>query len=71
MFKVIGTKWAYKVNQPTYEFTCTEISDVSLLPNSQTRTEDYPNGIETGSTCICTADGSLYMLGADDLWHKL
>ena len=38
--------------------TATEISTLST---------DYGSG----STCICTENSSVYMLGADKVWHEL
>lgn len=55
-----------------WEFTCSENADIANLPTS--KTEEYPYGmlgVRAGSTCICTEDASVYMLGANDTWHKL
>ena len=58
-------------NTAVYEFTCTSTDDIAELPISTT-TETYRHlKVRAGSTCICTSDTSVWMLGADDVWHKL
>lgn len=55
-----------------WEFTCDSTADITDLPTSASK--DYPYsslGVRAGSNCICTEDGSIHMLGADDHWHKL
>lgn len=45
------------------DYTCSSSADIATLPL-------FPN-VAAGSTCICTEDSSIYMLGADNVWHKL
>lgn len=54
-----------------YEFTCSSVDDIANLPNSATGGEYEYLRVKAGSTCICTDDTSVWMLGADDVWYKL
>lgn len=57
-----------------YEFICSELEDIEKLPTSKSQERPYKTTYpHPGSTCVCTANGELnaYMLGSDDVWHKL
>lgn len=58
-------------NAAVYEFTCTSRDDVSELPTSTTGGEYEYLHVKAGSSCICTEGMSIWMLGADDVWHEL
>lgn len=65
MYKIIKSNWERGSGCTIAEFTCTSAEDIASLPTFAT------DEIGAGSTCVCTADGSLWMLGADDVWHQL
>lgn len=54
-----------------YEFTCSSVDDIAELPTSATDGEYEYLHVKAGSSCICTEDISIWMLGADDVWHKV
>lgn len=63
-----------KKTTAVYEFICSELSDIELLPTYATEEHPYCNTApHPSSTCICTANNTLsvYMLGADDVWHNI
>lgn len=54
-----------------YEFTCASRDDIAELPIATTGGEYEYLHVKVGSTCICTEDMTVWMLGADDVWYKL
>ena len=63
MVKLIKKEW--HSGNVLCEYICDSESDIETLPTFAT------NEIGAGSTCICTEDSSVHILGADDKWHKL
>lgn len=61
MIKIIKKQWDN--GGDIVEFTCTSSADIASLPVD----------VGVGSTCICTEEENtgVYMLGADNAWHKL
>lgn len=53
-----------------YEFICSETGDIANLPTGA-NPEDKSLPPHPGSSCICTADTSVHMLGPDDVWHEM
>lgn len=63
MIKLI--RKSYDSGNVIAEYTCSAKADVTNLPTP-------PNGgIDAGSTCICTEDKTIHMLGADNVWHQI
>lgn len=49
------------VQSYVYEVSCDTVQDVLELPT------DWA----AGSTCLCIADSSVWMLGNDKIWHQI
>lgn len=65
MIKIIQTRIGNSIDcQNIVEYTCSEVADLENLPK-------LVDGVASGSSCICTEDGSIHMLGADDAWYNL
>ena len=62
MYQII--KYDPQIN-PTHEFGCDTIADISTLPTHES------DGIEPGSNCIVLEDTSVWMLGGDDVWKEI
>lgn len=53
------------------DFLCDDTIDIDSLPTQSTETEEFPEGIGTGSMAIVTADSSVYILGNQETWVQL
>ena len=61
-YKLIKREYGVYTNADRCEFVADSVADIETLPSCS-----------AGSTCICTEEENtgIYMLGADDAWHKL
>lgn len=44
---------------------------LSLVVDLKSDVSNLPTDIETGSTCICLENSSVWMLGNDKVWHEI
>ena len=53
------------------DFLCDDTSDINSLPTQDTETEEFPEGIGTGSTAVVTGTLLIYILGNQGTWVQL
>ena len=58
--------------EAVYELTCSQRADLSSLPTAAVHEGEFARvAPHPGSTCLCTEDMSVHILGADDKWHEM
>lgn len=50
---------------------CTDAYHCEYICDSKSDLASLPTDVAAGSTCICTEDTSIHILGADDVWYNL
>ena len=64
-------------NMGIRQFLADNISDIDKLPHITSKGEQQGNNtssnamISAGSKCLCIENSSWYILGNDDIWHKI
>ena len=64
-------------NMGIRQFLADNISDIDKLPHITSKGEQQVNNtssnamISAGSNCLCIENSSWYILGNDDIWHKI
>lgn len=59
-------------SEAEYELICSERADLANLPTAAVHEGEFARvAPHPGSTCLCTEDMSVHILGADDKWHEM
>ena len=61
--------WGKPIEQ-TRTFQCDYRTDIANLPNQNTTTGDFPNGVPTGSSAYVIEDISIWVLNGAGVWKE-